>query len=163
MIETSDEKIIEITSPVLLEFAMTVYICQSFESSLCFLLSLMEGNLPPKKQNNFQNSWDFHSKKTLGTLLKFLQSKIDLPQDVNNFLSERIKLRNQVVHGYLIKNGLRFANSVGRHEMIIELTEMRHQIKKGNIVINEMLDVYLEKYGTSSKQLKENVSHLFDS
>ena len=161
MTKTSDE-VVEITSPVLLEFGMTVYICQSFENSLCLLLSLMENNQLPKEKNNFQISWDFHSKKTLGSLLKFLQGKIELHQDVNNFLSERVKLRNQVIHGYLIKNGLRLANSVGRHEMIIELTEIRHQIKKGDIVVNEMLDVYLEKYGTSNKQLKENASHLFD-
>ena len=48
----------EFMVPVFLEFGKAVYICQCFESSLCFLLSLVAHEAAEGEDGAFQASWD---------------------------------------------------------------------------------------------------------
>src|SRR5712692_4377553 len=97
---STDDSFSEQMAPLLLEFGKAVYICQCFESTLCFLLSLMSHEKAKGEDGAFQAAWDFHSKKTVGQLVKLLHERIDVPEDLDEFLGVGVDKRNEIVHGF---------------------------------------------------------------
>jgi len=148
----AEPDVVELTKPLLLEFAKAVYICQCFESSLCLLLSLMAQETTP---GVFEASWDFHSKKTLGQLVHRLREQIEIPEKLDEYLGVAVDKRNQIIHGCLTKNALRLAHPKERLEIEAELLQMKVEIKKRDIVVHKLIDALLAKYGTSNEALKK--------
>jgi hypothetical protein len=161
MSSTTDNTI-ELMAPVFLELGKAVYICQCFESSLCFLLSLMAHESSEGEDGAFLASWDFHSKKTLGAMLKSLREKIEVPEELDGFLGEGVEKRNEVVHGFLTRNATRLADPKGRLEIEQELVALKREIKRRDVVVNKLLDTLLKKHGTSNEQLKRNADRLWE-
>lgn len=158
----TDNNTSELITPVLLELGKTLLICQGFESSLCFLLSLMSHESSEGEDGAFQASWDFHSKKTMGNLLALLGKNIDVPKDLNAFLDEGVKKRNEVVHGFLTRNAERLADPNDRIKIEQELVTLKHEIKRRDVAVNKLLDTLLKNYGTSNEQLKRNADRLWE-
>lgn len=155
-------KTTDLMAPIFLELGKAVYICQCFESSLCFLLSLIAHESADSEDGAFQAAWDFHSKKTLGNLLKSLRERIEVPEDVEDFLRIGIDKRNEIVHGFLTQNALRLANPKERLAIERELVELKQEVKRRDIIVNKLLDAFLEKYGTSNAALKRNADRLWE-
>ncbi|HVS25828.1 MAG TPA: hypothetical protein VHE58_00715 [Burkholderiales bacterium] len=158
---TSESVVIELTKPVLLEFAKAVYICQCFESSLCFLLSLMAHEKIPE-EGALSASWDFHSKKTLGQLLHRLSEQIEVPPKLDEYLGIGVEKRNEIIHGFLTKNVMRLAAPKGRIEIEKELVELKWAVKKRDIVVNKLIDALLAKYGLSNEMLEWNADRYWE-
>ena len=152
----------ELLAPLLLEFGKAAYICQCFESSLCFLLSLMAHESADGEEGAFQASWDFHSKKTLGNLLKSLREIIEVPQDLDKFLGEGVETRNKIIHGFLTHNVPRFNEPKGRLEVEQELVALKREVKRRDIAVNKLIDSLLQKYGTSNEELKRKADRLWE-
>lgn len=152
----------DVIAPVILEFGKAVYICQCFESSLCLLLALMAHESANGEEGAFQAAWDFHSEKTLGNLLKSLRERIDVPENLDNFLGQGIDKRNQIIHGFLTRNASRLADPKARLEIEQELVELKREVKRRDVVVNRLLDTLFEKYGTSNTMLKRNADRLWE-
>lgn len=159
---TTRDNTLSLMTPILIEFGKAVHVCQIFEHSLCLLLSLLARETSEVPDCVFQTSWDFHAKKTLGTLLKLLREKIEVTEDTDKFLDEGIKIRNKIIHGFLVNNAMRLADLKGRYEIEQELVTLRDEIKNRDVVINELLDSLLKKLGTSNVQLKKNADRLWE-
>lgn len=157
----TNDKTADLMTPIFLEFGKAVYICQCFESSLCLLLSLMAHQSANGEKGAFHASWDFHSKKTLGNLLKSLREKIEIPEDLDEFLGSGINKRNEIVHGYLTRNATRLPDPNGRLEIERELEELKKEVKRRDVIVNKLLDTLLKKYGTSNAILKQNADRLW--
>lgn len=153
----------KLMAPIFIEFGKAVFICQSFESSLCLLLSFMEHETSKDQEGAFQASWDFHSKKTLGTLLKSLRERIEIPKNLDEFLGEGVDKRNELVHGFLTRNVGRLADSKGRLEIEQELVVLKREVKRRDVAVNRLLDALFKKYGTSNKQLKLHADRIWES
>ncbi len=158
---TSEPDVIELTKPVLLEFAKAVYICQCLESSLCFLLALMAHERVPE-EGAFSASWDFHSKRTLGQLLRRLREQIEIPPKLDEYLGVGVDKRNEIIHGFLTKNAIRLAEPKGRIEIEKELIELKLEVKERDIVVNKLIDALLAKYGLSNEILKRNADRYWE-
>lgn len=152
----------DLLAPLLLEFGKAAYICQCFESSLCFLLSLMTHESAEGEEGAFQASWDFHSKKTLGNLLKSLREIIEVPQDLDKFLGEGVETRNKIIHGFLTRNVARFNEPKGRLDIERELVALKREVKRRDIVVNKLIDALLKKHGTSNEKLKRSADRLWE-
>lgn len=159
---TPCDNVDELLAPVFLEFGKAVYICQCFESSLCLLLSMMAHESAQGEDGAFQAAWDFHSKKTLGHLLKLLRERIEVPKELDEYLGVGVDKRNEIVHGFLVKNTARLADSKGRLEVERELITLKQEVKRRDIVVNGILDDLLKKYGLSNEILKRNADLLWD-
>jgi hypothetical protein len=162
MMSAATNNTLEFMAPIFLEFGKAVYSCQCFESSLCFLLALMAHESSKGDDGAFLASWDFHSKKTLGALLKSLRERIEVPEELDGFLGEGVEKRNEVVHGFLTRNATRLADPKGRLEIEQELVVLKREIKRRDVVVNKLIDTLLKKYGTSNEQLKRNADRLWD-
>lgn len=159
---TPSDNVAELLTPVFLEFGKAVYICQCFESSLCLLLSMMAHESVQDKDGAFQAAWDFHSKKTLGHLLKSLRERIEAPEELDEYLRVGVDKRNEIVHGFLTKNVARLADPKGRLEVERELVMLKQEVKRRDIVVNSLLDALLNKYGFSNEILKRNADRLWN-
>lgn len=147
--------------PLVLELGKAVYICQAFESSLCLLHAMMTHEETGGQEGAFTASWDFHSAKTLGQTINALCKRIDIPANLNDYLEEGIKCRNQIVHGFMTKNMRRLMEFKGRLEVQKELEALKLEVKRRDIEINKLLDVFFAKYGLSNKELKRQAGELY--
>jgi len=162
IVASNDKGFSEQLAPLFLEFGKAVYICQCFESTLCFLLSLMSHEQAQGEEGAFLAAWDFHTKKTLGQLVKLLRERIDVPEDLDEYLGVGVDKRNEIVHGFLTKNANRWMDPKGRLELERELVELKLEVKRRDIVANRLLDGLLKKYGLSNDILKRNADRLWD-
>jgi len=152
-----DENIVlDALAPVFLELGKAVYICQIFESSLCFLLSLLEHEIDNGEEGVFQEAWNFHSKKPLGQLLDALRKKIEVPEDLKAYILVGIDKRNEIVHRSIANNIIRLYESTGRIEFERELVELKNEVKRRDITVNQLIDSLLKKYGLSNTSLKRD-------
>ena len=152
----------ETLASVYLEFGKAVYICQCFESSLCLLLATMAHESSRGEDEAFETSWDFHSRKTLGQLLKALRERIEVPEEVDEFLGEGVDRRNEIVHGFLTKNANRLAEPKERLRVERELVHLKKEVKRRDVVVNKLFDALLNKYGVSNATLKQDFVRLWD-
>ena len=156
-----DDNILDALTSVFLEMGKAVYNCQAFEDSLCLLLSQLAYESTDGGDAAFQAAWDFHSTKHLGALLIALRKQIEVPTDLDEYLSTGIKKRNEIVHGYLTKNAKRLFDPKGRLEVEKELSELKVEVKRRDIVVNKLIDALLKKYGISNTSLKQNADDLW--
>lgn len=147
--------------PLMLELGKAVYICQAFESSLCLLHAMMTHEEVGGLEGAFTASWDFHSAKTLGQTVNALRKRIDIPANLSDYLEEGVKCRNQIVHGFMMKNMPRLMEFKGRFEVQKKLEALKLEVKGCDIEINKWLDVYFSKYGLSNKELKRQAGELY--
>jgi hypothetical protein len=147
--------------PLMLELGKAVYICQAFESTLCLLHAMMSHEDASGLDGAFTASWDFHSAKTLGQTINALRKRIDIPAKLSDYLEEGIKCRNQIVHGFMKKNIARLMEFKGRLEVQKELEALKLEVKRRDITMNKLLDVFFAKYGLSNKELKRQAGELY--
>lgn len=156
-----NDNISEELAPVFLELGKAVYICQSFEHSLCLLLSQLAHEKSQPEEEAFQAAWDFHSSKPMGQLLKSLRKHIDVPDDLDDYLNTGVKIRNKIIHGYLTNNVTRLYDPKGRLEIEKELEQLKNEVKRRDIVITKLIDTLLKKYGLSTEILKRNADRFW--
>lgn len=158
----TDDNVLDALAPIFLEMGKAIYNCQAFEDSLCFVLSLMSHETAEGEEGAFQAAWDFHSTKTLGSLLSALRKQIEVPNDLDEYLSAGVKKRNEIVHGYLTRNAKRLYDPKERLEVAKELSELKIEVKRRDIVVNKLIDALLKKYGISNSSLKRNADELWN-
>jgi len=159
----ADDNVLDALAPIFLEMGKAVYICQNFEDSLCFMLSLMSHETAEGEEGAFQAAWDFHSTKILGNLLSALRKQIEVSDDLDKYLSVGVKKRNEIVHGYLTRNAKRLYDPKERLDVARELSELKIEVKHRDIVVNKLIDALLKKYGMSNASLKRNADELWSS
>jgi hypothetical protein len=158
----TDDNIDTSVEPIWLELGKALFICQAFESSLCFLHAQMSFEQARGEEGSFQASWDFHSNKTLGQLINALRKRIELPDNLNVYLETGMRIRNEIVHGFVSKNIGRLYDPNSRAQVEAELVAMKKEIKKRDIVVNRLLDSFFAKYGFSNRDLKHNAGEAWE-
>ncbi|OGI50298.1 MAG: hypothetical protein A3E57_07625 [Candidatus Muproteobacteria bacterium RIFCSPHIGHO2_12_FULL_60_33] len=156
-----DAEIPEEIKPVLLELGTALNTCQTFEYSLCFLLSLLSEHRKPSQGKAFQASWDFHSRKMLGKLVDALKKQVKMPDDYEEYLRKGISARNDIVHKFMNKpeNGMRMINPVGRLQLVKELRNLREEVRARDQSLQPITDALLKKYGLSTESLKRSAEN----
>ena len=131
-----------------------LHTCQAFEHSLCLLMSLLSEHRSPSRGQAFLASWDFHSRKTLGYLVRALRDEIEIPNDFEEYLKEGVDCRNRIVHHFITDAGMRLLDPKGRLEVIHDLHELKENVKSRDRSLEPIIDKLLEKYGLSTEILK---------
>jgi hypothetical protein len=151
-----DQSMSDNLEPLFVELGKAVFICQSLEESLCFLHAQLSHEEAGRDEGAFEASWDFHSGKALGKLINALRKRIELPEEVDEFLNSGRIIRNEIVHGFMTKNIHRLSHPKGRLEVEAELVSLKLEVKKRDVTVNKMLDALFAKYGFSNADLKRH-------
>ncbi|MBI4807395.1 MAG: hypothetical protein HY799_00375 [Nitrosomonadales bacterium] len=141
--------------PVVYELGATVYLCQQFETSLLFLLSILTAHEGVVTAESFKEGVVTYSEKTLGQLAKSFKTKLKLPENYEIFIREGVDVRNRVVHGFVLRNSHKFLTDQGRTELIDELRAAQHVIDERQISVQRVLDRALQLFGGSLEQIRK--------
>lgn len=148
--------------PVVLELGKALFICQCFEGTLVLLLSTISFEEEDMKESAFHAAIELFSLKTLGQLLKRLKEKIEPPEKMNECFTSGWNNRNWIVHAFLHSTVSELSSPKGRLETIQKIVEAKQKVKAADIVANQVLDLYLKKYGTSVTALKANADRIWE-
>lgn len=132
-------------APIFLELGKALFICQSLEVSLRSLNAQLSHDEADGEEGTFGSSLDFYANETLGQSINNLRKRIDIPEDVSDYLESGLKIRNEIVHDSMTKNIQRFTHPKGRLEMASELAFMKQEVKKRNVLVNKLLGTLLAK------------------
>lgn len=146
--------------PLFLELGKALFTCQAFEETLVFMLSLLAHDARTGEAGAFSSAFDLYSQKTLGHLLKALETKIELPDEVRESLATGWERRNAIVHRFIHDNQLLLAQPKGRLQVEAALASYKAQVRMADKIANVLLDQLLKKYGTSVSELKRNADSL---
>ena len=148
--------------PVLLELGKALYICQAFEGTLVYLLSLISDEEASSADGAFEAAIDLYSQKTLGQLLKRLGEKMKLPNELQEPLRIGWDRRNAIVHRFIHDNIGSFMEPGGRITAEKTLATYKREVKFADVVANRLLDLYLEKFGVTVEDLKRNADRVWE-
>ncbi len=148
-------------APIFLELGKALFICQSLEVSLRFLNAQLAHDETAGEEEAFGASLDFYSNETLGQLINTLRKRIDISEDLSDYLESGLKIRNEIAHDSMTRNIQRFADPKGRLEVEAELAFMKNEVKKRNLVVNKLLDVLFAKDAFANADLKRNTDKLW--
>jgi hypothetical protein len=147
--------------PVMLELGKALYLCQAFEGTLVFLLSLISHEAANAEDGAFAAAIDLYSEKTLGQLLKRLGERIELPDELTEPLRIGWDSRNAIVHRFIHEHIAQFMNPKGRVAVLAVLADHKRKVKFADVIANRVLDMYLKKYGVTVDDLKSNADRLW--
>lgn len=156
----TENKIKDDMTPLFLELGKALFICQSLEESLHVFNAQLSHDETDGEEGLFGLSLDLYSNDTMGQLINKLRKRIDIPEDLSDYLESGLWIRNEIVHGYMTKNFSRLAHPQGRIEVLAELAAMKLEVKKRSILVNKLLDALFAKDGFASAELKRNVDEL---
>ena len=158
----STENIVETEmAPIYLELGKTLLICQSLEVSLRSLNAHLSGGEAEGEEETFGSSLEFYSNETLGQSINNLRKRIDIPEDVSDYLESGLKIRNEIVPDSMVKNIERLAHPEGRLEVKSELAFMKHEIQKRNVLVNKLLESLFAKEEFSNADLNRNTDEFW--
>jgi len=132
-------------SPIFLELGKALFVCQSLEVNLRSLNAQLMHDDAYGEEETFGSSLDFYSNETLGQSINNLRKRIDISSDLSDYLESGLKIRNEIVHDSIAKNIQRFACPKGRLEVESELTFMKKEVQKRDVLVNKLLDSLIAK------------------
>ena len=157
----STENIVETEmAPIFLELGKTILICQSLEVSLRSLNAHLSRDEAEGDEETFGSSLEFYSNDTLGQSINNLRKRIDIPEVVSDYLETGLQIRNEIVHDSMVKNIERLDHPEGRLEVKSELTFMKREIKKRNVLVNKLLESLFAKQDFSNADLNRNINDI---
>ncbi len=158
----STENIVETEmAPIFLELGKTLLICQSLEVNLRSLNAHLSGGEAEGEEETFGSSLEFYSNETLGQSINNLRKRIDIPEDVSDYLESGLKIRNEIVHDSMVKNIERLAHPEGRLEVKSELAFMKNEIKKRNVLVNKLLESLFTQEEFSNADRNQNTDEFW--
>jgi hypothetical protein len=90
--------------PLFLELGKALFTCQAFEETLVYMLSLLAHDERAGEEGAFSSAFDLYSQKTLGQLLKALETRVAVPDEVRQVLTTGWDRRNAIVHRFIYDN-----------------------------------------------------------
>ena len=147
-------------APIFLELGKTLCLCQALEVSLRFLNAQLSHDEADGEEEAFGASWDSYSNETLGQLINTLRKRIDISEDLSDYLESGLKIRNEIVHDSMTRNIRRFTHPQGRLEVKSELAFMKREVKKRIVLVNKLLDTLFAQDNFTNADLKRNAAEL---
>jgi hypothetical protein len=149
--------------PIMYELGAAVYLCQLFENNLLLLISLLSSNSDHiVTSKSFKSAAFKYSEKTLGQITKTFRAKLSLPDNFEQFIRDGVNERNNLTHGFVMRNQDKFLTVDGREKIISELRESQHLINDRLQSVQLILNKALQVFGGSLEELRKKQNYLFE-
>ncbi len=150
-----DEQVKEVYA----HFGLAIYLAQVLEHGIVNCLSISV--LVPSRRENIasQEKWiqeldSFESmnfEKTLGQLIKFLKSEVNVAVDLEQLLKNALLERNRLVHRFFREKVEDFLIQTGRDKMVEELKSAQELFVKADRALDVFIRPLREKYGITDE------------
>ena len=148
--------------PIYAEFGAAVHDTQVLEFGLVLLMALAtrydDANFTPEAVKALSSS---QAGQTLGELFKAVRKKEYFTSPERKSIHKAIRLRNDLVHRFMVDKVEQFLSPEGRATLLDEVRGIREAVQSADRIIASLIDRYLEEYGTSLEELQDYASELF--
>lgn len=149
-------------TPIYAEFGAAVHDTQVLEFGLVLLMALAtrydDAHFTTEAVRALSSA---HAGQTLGEIFKAVRKKEFFTSPERKAIHKAIRLRNELVHRFMVDKVEQFLSSEGRQALLEELHGIREAVQAADRIIASLLDRYLEEYGTSLEELQDYASDLF--
>jgi len=152
------------TKEVYAHFGLAIYEAQVLEHGI--VNSLVYCDLIPSKAKavNTKEEWaslfdafmDSHFETTLGRMIKALKTVFPITLELEENLSESLKLKNWLVHHYFKDRVHLFLSFAGRNEMILELSRANDLFEKTDRELVTLIKPIRQRYGFRDDIIQKN-------
>lgn len=149
-------------TPIYAEFGAAVHDTQVLEFGLVLLMALVtrydDAHFTSEAVRALSSA---HAGHTLGEIFKSVRKKEYFTSPERKAIHKAIRLRNELVHRFMVDKVEQFLTPEGRYALLEELHGIREAVQAADRIIASLLDRYLEEYGTSLEELQDYASDLF--
>jgi hypothetical protein len=149
--------------PIYAEFGAAVHDTQVLEFGLVLLMALAtrydDAHFTPEAVKALSSS---QAGQTLGELFRAVRKKEYFTSPERKSIHKAIRLRNDLVHRFMVHKVEQFLSPEGRAALLDEIRGIRGAVQSADRIIASLIDRYLEEYGTSLEELQDYASELFE-
>lgn len=156
-------------APVFAEFGSACHQAQLLEDAIRLLLLLGRAYAATQiPDSSLRYPVEPENIKTLGALLRELFKVEVVSEQDNRSLWQAVKTRNWLMHDYWSatfhpRSAELFMTPGGRRELIEELREVRHRLRKATRIVHSLTDQYLALHGLSMQQFMDRTAAIYVS
>jgi hypothetical protein len=140
------------------EYGRAAHMAQLLEYNLVsiwILDSINQGTTLTKEDLlKFQATW---GKKTLGGLLRPLQSSPLIPEDMKVFLENIRKDRNKLIHTFFILDDINFESTEAISAALDELNRIKQNLDNGRKFFHSVLESYCRDFGIDTDKINSEI------
>jgi hypothetical protein len=149
--------------PVYAEFGAAVHDTQVLEFGLVLLMALAtrydDANFGSAAVESLAS---VDAGKTVGELFRAVRKKEHFTAPERKAIHKAIRLRNDLVHRFLVQKVEALLTADGRRGLLREIRRIRKAVQRADRIVASLIDRYLEEYGTSLDELQDYAAELFD-
>lgn len=151
-------------APVYAEFGAAVHDTQVLEFGLVLLMALATRYDDARFERNAVAALSSaQAGKTIGELFRAVRKKEHFTSPERKAIHKAIRLRNDLVHRFMVDKVEQLFSETGRRELAEELQGIRKAVQYADGIIASLIDRYLEEHGASLEELQEYAEDLFES
>ena len=99
--------------------------------------------------------------KTIGELFRAVRKKEHFTSPERKAIHKAIRLRNDLVHRFMVDKVEQLFTNAGRQELADELRGIRQAVQYADGIIASLIDRYLKEHGASLEELQAYAEDLF--
>jgi len=161
---TLDDEIKEVYA----RFGLAVYLAQVLEHGIVNALVLLD--LIPRRRHLVHSREEWaevveafmgrHFRKTLGAMMKSLQSITEVPPDLEDLLRQALQQRNRLAHDFFRERSEDFMTSSGRERMLVEIDESKSLFEAADKRLDEVVHPLRDLYGLTDEVLRRELERM---
>jgi hypothetical protein len=149
-------------APVYAEFGAAVHDTQVLEFGLVLLMALATRYDDARFERNAVAALSSaQAGKTIGELFRAVRKKEHFTSPERKAIHKAIRLRNDLVHRFMVDKVEQLFSDTGRQELADELRGIRQAVQYADGIIASLIDRYLKEHGASLEDLQAYAEDLF--
>jgi uncharacterized protein YutE (UPF0331/DUF86 family) len=150
-------------APVYAEFGAAIHDTQVLEFGLVLLMALATRYDDAKFDSDaVSNLSSAQAGQTIGELFRAVRKKEHFTSPERKAIHKAIRLRNDLVHRFMIDKVERLLSAEGRQDLMEELHAIRRAVQYADQIIASLMNHYLDEYGATLEELQDYASSLFE-
>ena len=142
-------------------FGLAMFHSQCLERQIAILLATTHGpGLLNVTRNQFDSLLESLFHKTLGSLISDIRSVMDLSDGMATKLSDALRKRNWLTHGYFWERATAFTTTAGRASMIEELLTIGDSFHRIDQRLTRMTYEWAEANGVTREMIQQELDRL---
>ncbi len=151
-------------APIYAEVGAAVHAAQCLESVLALLMALAtkydDAGFSAQSVDELKSR---QANQTLKKLFRAVRQREYFTGPEKRMIHKAIAQRNALVHSYLVEKAEYFLGARRRQQLLLDVREIRDNIHKARVIVEELVDRYLSEHDTSVESLKEFWEPLYHS
>ena len=141
-------------------YGLTVYMAQLYERGLQNVLTGLETLGALTIPSDMDRSRDGFIDECLSPMLRILESQSKMDRKVSRLLQKAQYQRNELIHRFLVDNGIEMLHAAGRASVNDTLRRMYDNICRAHWIVYQLAEKIFTELGITPESVTKNVAEL---